>query len=157
MLHSVTNYAGFPAIDYWYSDGTEFAPSQTRTGFAIPRAPTCTLLDNVSSVSVAAGATLRAEGDIAPLRGITVDAVAGMGTIDGFEFSGDGGTLTVANMDTSAASVTLPGTYSSDGGTLSNVADWNLVVNGRPSTGFSITADGGALKLTRRGLLMLIR
>lgn len=158
MLHCVTNYTGYPEnANCWYYDGEPFEPSQTRTGFAIDTAPTCTLLDNVSSVYVAAGATLRAEGDIAPLRGITVDAVAGMGTIDGFEFSSEGGTLTVANMDATAASVTLPGTYSSDGGTLSNVADWNLVVNGRPSTGFSITADGGALKLTRRGLLMLIR
>ena len=157
MLHSVTNYAGFPEVDCWYSDGTEFAPGQTRTGFAIPRAPTCTLLDNVSSVSVAAGATLRAEGEVSPLRAVTVDAEAGMGTIDGFSFSGDGGTLTVANMDTSAAAVTLPGAYSNDGGTLSNVADWSLVVNGRPTSGYTIAAEGGALTLARRGLLMLIR
>ena len=156
MLHCVTNYAGFPAIDFWYSDGTEFAPGQTRTGFTIAAAPTCTLLDNVSSVSVAAGATLRAEGEISPIRSITIDADAGMGTIDGFKYASEGGTLSVVNVEP-AESVSLPGAYAGDGGTLSNIAAWDLFINGKRTSAYAIAVENSALRLVRHGFSLLIR
>ncbi len=156
MLHCVTNYAGSPAADSWYSDGETFAPSQTRTGFAIPAPAACTLLDKVSTVSVAAGATLRAEGEVSPIRSVTVDAQAGAGTIAGFTYAAEGGMLNVVNVS-AADAVALPGIYSGDGGALANVAKWDLFVNGKRATAYGIAVENGALRLVRHGFFMIVR
>ena len=64
--------------------------------------------------------------------------------------------LNVVNVS-AADAVALPGIYSGDGGTLANVAKWDLFVNGKRATAYGIAVENGALRLVRHGFFMIVR
>ena len=102
-------------------------------------------------VSVAAGATLRAEGRRPTLSRLKISALGG-GTIDGFAFA-ESGELHV--VDVSYGSVTLPVTFANAEG-IANIRNWTLYVNGSSSK-MSIDESGGVLRLLPPGFMLLFR
>ena len=110
-------------------------------------------LQNVRSVSVDEGATLRAEETVV-LHALKVDA-AGAGTLDGFAFAqGDSCTLDVTLDADESKGVTLPGTYVNGTG-LDNVAGWGIKVNGR--RGYRAKVVDGKIILVPKGISVSFR
>jgi hypothetical protein len=109
-------------------------------------------LANVSSVSVAHGAVLKAEGAVT-LPALTVDA-EGAGMIDGFSFSTTG-MLTVTNMP-KMGSATLPVDFRNCTG-LDNVANWCLTVDGRISSKISAVVRNGKIAIMKKGLAVVVK
>ena len=143
----------------WCSDDTPFNTQYTNRGFRVTGHPDFGVqLSSVRSVSVAAGATLRADGTAAPIRGLRVSA-SGAGTIDGFTFAAPTEerpcTLDVVDVPP-GAKVVLPGTYANCQG-LANVTEWNLRIGGVPSKRYEICHENGKLALVKRGLIFLVR
>lgn len=146
----------------WYSDGTAQVNWSSTTGTTprpgagfpiIGKADLPMPLQNVRSVSVAAGATLRAETDVY-IASLKV-AADGAGTLEGFTFASDG-TLDVEFDGDLPRSAVLPGSYVDCSG-IENVAGWSLKVNGSLSNKYRIRASGGVIRLTPRGAVILIR
>lgn len=156
LLHAVTNQPPVSGGWRWVSDDTEFSKQYTSAGFSVSGHSTApSPLANVRSVSVAAGATLRAIGTVAPIRGLTVDA-AGAGTIDGFSFSSDAGcTLNVRNAGRFDF-LALPGTYTNVTG-LANIANWAVAVDGVAKPSLSAVVKNGAIAIFRKGLLLIVK
>ena len=140
----------------WVSDDTPFNTKYTNIGFRVSGHVTAPMpLTRVRSVRVAAGATLRASGEVAPIRGLVVDA-NGAGTIDGFSFSdADGCTLNVLNAGR-FTSLALPGAYLNVSG-LENVSSWDLRLDGNSKASVRAVVVGGELHLVRKGTIYLIR
>lgn len=130
---------------YWISsDGTEqFAAGAVRkvsdgkglafTSPAVTAHAYQQALANVTGVAVAAGATLSLVGDVAPIKGFTVDATTGVGSLRGATFA-ETGTLNVIGAASSGAT---------------DIAiDWSGVTN--PSvlagSGWSLRIDGNERK-----------
>ena len=138
----------------WYSDGTEFVSGQARPGAGFPirgHADMPTPLQNVRSVSVAAGATLKTyDGvEISKLKVNSADA----GTIDGFAFA-ENGTIDVTNPPDSSSF--LPGTYVNCSG-LENIGGWALKVNGVPNAKCKVNVRNGKLFFWRPGFIITFR
>ena len=116
-------------------------------------------LENVSAVSVAAGAALRADAsaDI-EVKGLIVDA-AGMGTIENFRFA-EKGVIDVRNVAGAGNSVLLPGTYSNVRG-FGNIANWTLKVDGVETFIAKVVAsengNGKCLTFVKPGMTIVIR
>ena len=114
---------------------------------------TANALEGVSSISVASGARLVAQG-AATIPGLVVDA-NGAGSVEGFAFA-ENGVLTVFNMPKSGG--VLPGTYVNCTG-IENIGSWTLY-NGdknRESTGFIATASNGTIRLVPLGTAVIVR
>jgi hypothetical protein len=156
VLHAITNNAVNSAGGRWVSDDTEFSTQYTNTGFPVTGHTTGVVpLANVRSVSVAAGATLRAIGNASPIKGLVVDA-NGAGTIDGFAFSSDDGcTLNVLNAGSFQA-LSLPGTYLNVTG-LENVKNWTVAINGVAKANVSAVVSDGSIMIVKKGLVLSIR
>ncbi len=142
----------------WYSDGTEFVSGQARPGAGFPirgHADIPTPLQNVRSVSVAAGATLKTDAGV-EIRSLKVDS-AGAGTIDGFSFA-ENGTLDVTIAGAVPQDTLLPGTYVNYRG-LENVARWDLKINGSQAgtKKYVVSVRDGAIHLLRRGFIVYFR
>ena len=156
-LNRQENYTSPATKNSWYSDGTTFSKTTAPTGFAIsPRTTIGVSLAGVTNVSVAAGATLTAVGDVAPISRITVDAAAGAGTINGFAFA-ESGTLAIANEPAGAPSydVSLNLSSCTNAG---NLARWTLLVDGVDmSAKRSVKVSDGGITITRKGFMMIIR
>ena len=114
---------------------------------------TANALEGVSSVSVAAGARLVAEG-AATIPGLTIDAT-GAGTVEGFAFA-ENGTLAVKNMPKHGGE--LPGTYENCTG-LENVGNWTLydADKGRDVRGGAVSVSNGKLYVIVPGFILLIK
>ena len=147
----------------WFSDGTaqvnwtEANGTKARPGAGFPMLPRADLpmpLQNVRSVSVDEGATLRAEEAVV-LHALKVDA-AGAGTLDGFAFAQSGGTLDVTLDADESKGVTLPGAYVNCTG-LDNVANWGIKVNGSPTRGYRAKVVDGSIILVPKGTSLLFR
>ena len=151
------NYTAPATKNSWYSDGTTFSTSTAPTGFAIsPRTTAGVSLAGVTNVSVAAGATLSAMGDVAPISRITVDAAVGAGTIRGFALAASG-TLMVLNEPAGAQSydVSLNLSGCTDAG---NIARWSLLVDGVDmSAKRAVKVSAGGITITRKGFMLLLR
>ncbi|MBR0403602.1 MAG: hypothetical protein IJI68_00050 [Eggerthellaceae bacterium] len=156
LLHTVTNNPVNSGGGRWVSDDTPFNTKYTNIGFRVAGHVTAPMpLTRVRSVRVAAGATLRASGEVAPIRGLVVDA-NGAGTIDGFSFSdADGCTLNVLNAGR-FTSLALPGAYLNVSG-LENVSSWDLRLDGNSKASVRAVVVGGELHLVRKGTIYLIR
>ena len=125
---------------------TGYRFSHTRTtagGYAIA--------DNV--VSVAPGATLKAEGAPLTVAHLAV-GTSGGGTLDGFAFAADG-TLEVAAVPDGFTRLDLPMTFANATG-LENLANWRLTVGGRPCAARIVPSSGG-LALMRKGVSVSFR
>ena len=138
----------------WYSDGTELSSGTPRPGAGFPirgRADMPTPLQNVRSVSVAAGATLKTYDGV-EISKLKVDS-AGAGTIDGFTFA-ENGTIDVANPPDDSSF--LPGTYVNCSG-LENVSGWALNVNGTANAKCKVIVRNGKLYFARLGFVVTFR
>ena len=156
VLHAITNNAINSVGGRWVSDDTPFNKQYTNIGFSVTGHTTGVVpLANVRSVSVAAGATLRAIGDVSPIQGLAVDA-NGAGTIDGFAFSSAAGcTLNVLNAGSFNA-LPLPGTYLNVTG-LENVKNWTVALNGEAKANVRAVVSGGSIMIVKKGLILSIR
>jgi autotransporter-associated beta strand protein len=144
----------------WMSDGTAFASAATlRPGQGYPLARThrtlaATPLANVGTVSVAAGATLKADGTFPALRHLRVDA-AGAGTLDGFAFSNaDGCSLDVAHLPDAGTALPLTITNAVD---LANVSGWNLTLDGIATRRYKIGVSNSRIVVAPVGFAIIIR
>ena len=148
----------------WFSNGEKqvnWSPENGTTprpdaGFPIRSRPVDAPLplQNVRSVSVASGATLRTSDTVAELNSLKVDA-SGAGTIEGFSFAKQG-TLDVAYSGGNQGTVVLPGTYLSCSG-MDNISGWRLKVNGAESNSYRIKARNGRIALVLRGMFITVR
>ena len=138
----------------WYSNGDAFTSGQARPGAGFPirgHADIPTPLQNVRSVSVAAGATLKTDAGV-EIRSLKVDS-AGAGTIDGFTFA-ENGTIDVTNPPDSSSF--LPGTYVNCSG-LENIGGWALKVNGAQNAKCKVSVRDGKLYFARPGFVLMYR
>ena len=140
----------------WLSDGTVGANSTSNAKLPLPYSRVQTaynVLNNVRSISAAAGSTLKFEGTTAPVvSGLKVDAV-GVGTIDGFAFAANG-VLSVDGLPANAPVVTIPADFKNATG-LGNVAGWSVEIGGRPTNSFRISSvSTSAIRLAKPGFLM---
>ena len=151
------NYTAPTAANSWYSDGTTFSKTTAPTGFEIsPYTTAGVSLAGVTNVSVAAGATLTAMGDVAPISRITVDAAAGAGTISGFSLA-ESGTLVIANEPAGASSyyVSLDISGCTDA---ANISGWTLMVDGVDmSDTRTVKVAGGRIRIGRGGFIFFVR
>ena len=152
----LTDHTYDPAYDgwKWYSNGGAFTSGEARPGAGFPirgRADMPTPFQNVRSVSVAAGATLKTYDGV-EIGKLKVDS-AGAGTIDGFTFA-ENGTIDVANPPDDSSF--LPGTYVNCSG-LENVSGWALKVNGTANAKCKVIARNGKLYFARLGFVITFR
>ena len=154
-LDEVTNDTK-PTDGKWQSDGTTYVAGYTThtTGMPIPPGPTNAVAFAASSVSVAAGAELIARAPEKPvIRALTVDGLAGGGTIDGFAFASDL-TLTIDNV-ASAAGLTIPMTLQNVEGL--DASGWTVSVGGKIKASLHVSASSNGLTITPTGMQFLIR
>jgi hypothetical protein len=90
------------------------------------------------------------------VSGLVVDASAAPGTISNFVFAASG-TVDVLNAELAEdGTVDLPGDYSHLEG-VSNIARWNLTLNGEICPSRFVGVKDGKLCILRRGLRVIIR
>lgn len=112
------------------------------------------VLENVGAITVAPGATLKAEGDFTPtITRLGVSATAGAGTIDGFALA-DGATVEVVG-DYPGGAFTVPVSFAG----LKNVSTatgLTLKVNGKTKSG-ALTLTESSLTFVPAGLMLIFR
>ena len=132
----------------------DFAPDQVRTGF--PVNVSCeintTAFANISTVSVAPGATLKVIGTVT-LKGLTLSA-AGNGTIQGATFAASG---SIDMTDVGDPLTAVAGITFTDVKGLENLSKWALHLNGKPTFGYRIFYENGQFLLKPQGLTISIK
>ena len=114
-----------------------------------------TALVGAGPISVAGGAKLAYEGDVAPIAALSVDATGeNPGVIAGATFAGEG-TLTVTGVPSGTKCMTLPLTFADVVG-LENIAGWTVIVNGR-SGSFDARIVNGRIEILRHGFMLIVR
>ena len=112
------------------------------------------VLEHVGAITVAPGATLKAEGDFTPtITRLGVSATTGAGTIDGFALA-DGATVEVVG-DYPGGAFTVPVSFAG----LKNVSTatgLTLKVNGRTKPG-ALTLTESSLTFVPAGLMLIFR
>lgn len=123
-----------------------------KNGYEISSYPDYRVSPNFSNtVSVAAGATLKAIGEVV-LSSMEIDAV-NAGAVDGFSFA-ESGELNVKNISGNGV---LGGTFLNSAN-LGNLKNWSVSVNSSPMPGKMISvSESGALSLVSRGLVFSVR
>ena len=162
--HAITNWrstaeapdsAGAGGYAYWYSNSakkSDMAADRPGEGYPINGAVTneFNTLGNVASVSVAAGATLKASGKVT-LGSVTLDC-ADAGTFDGFSFA-DAGTLTLKNVPkTGFATKCFKNSTDLDG-----LADWAVSDGVKTTSRYVVSVVGDEVRIAPRGLLLIFR
>lgn len=143
----------------WYSDGTaQINRTETGstprpgTGFPVRGRAFFSVLENVRSVSVAAGATLSTLDEDVEMPSLRIDA-NGAGTLSGFSFA-TRGHLQVDNM-AQGQTVVLPGSYENCRG-LENVGNWALTVNGKRKDSRRIVVKDGKIAIMPSGMILIV-
>jgi autotransporter-associated beta strand protein len=149
-----------------WASGDEFAeghPARPGRGlvfgkvFAAPDADGAAMLDGVTSVQVAAGATLAAKGVGKTLGNLTVDCTGGAGSLEGFDFSADG-TINLVNIPEKAVDFTVPVKFGKvSAASLANINTWSVSVNGKPSSHWDVKVTAGIVSGTKRGMCIIVR
>lgn len=156
-----TNYCKDVTGLVWYSDRSSTVTG-ARQGFAIASAPAYAAntaqLARVSSVSVAAGATLKAKGTVT-LSALTLDCANGNGTLNGFAFA-DAGVVNLVNFTPGANAQNVPITFANTGAAALakvNSRTWAVSVNGvvTHSRWVSISADHATISAVGTMILVL--
>ena len=139
----------------WQSNDEQYSvPFATHFGMPIPPGPTNAVVFAASSVSVAAGAELIARTPEKPvIHALTVDGLAGGGTIDGFAFASDL-TLTIDNA-ASAAGLTIPMSFQNVEGL--DASGWTVSVGDKVRASLHVSASSSGLTITPTGMQFLIR
>lgn len=153
------------AADAWAS-GDEFAeghPLRPGKGLEFSKiffdydADGSTMLDNVTSVQVAAGATLAAKGVSKMIDNLTLDCTAGAGTLEGFEFASSG-TINLVNIPEKAVDFTVPVKFGKvSAASLANINTWSVSVNGKPSSHWDVKVTADTVSGTKRGMCIIVR
>ena len=155
-LDEVTNDTK-PTRNTWQSDNTtayEVGYTTHTTGMPIPPGPTNDVTFAASSVSVAAGAELVAHAPEKPvIRTLTVDGLAGGGTIDGFALASDL-TLAIDNV-ASASGLTIPMTFRNVEGL--DASGWTVSVGGSVKASLRVRAASDGLTITPPGTRIFFR
>ena len=115
-----------------------------------------TALVGAGPISVAGGAKLTYEGDVAPIAALSVDLSSGTGdgTIAGARISEDG-VLTVTGDVSGLSEIELPLAFEDVEGAV-NIANWEVVVNGK-SGRWDAVFSNGRLTIHRKGLVLIVR
>ena len=142
----------------WYSDGTpvkDRAGDAANVGWELDYEKASDILNNVSSYSVAAGATLRTEGEVSPLISkLRIDAAEGVGSISGFKFA-EKVTVDVTGIAKSQLELTLPFDFASCEGFAD--AQFSFTADGKTDTHI-FTVAGGKLKIYRKqGVRIIVK
>ena len=111
------------------------------------------ILSSVGTVSVASGAELEADGEVAPIKALSVSASGG-GTIRGFTFA-ETGTLDVTDF-VKGGNERIPMSFVDAKG-LARLSKWTLRVNGSTKGFEGAVVDENGITLLRSGLMILIR
>jgi len=104
---------------------------------------------------VASGATLKAQGNVAPIGKLTVDGTAGAGTIDGLAFASTG-TLDIKNAPSKVFDVPVNFVNAPTKG---NLEAWGVTADGKDVSHKStvrVTSTGLHVQLGR-GLIIMFR
>ena len=138
----------------WLSDGAIGATTAHAT-LPLPASRVQTsynVLNNVRSISVASGSTLKYAGTAAPVvSGLKVDT-AGSGTIDGFSF-GTGGVLSIEGMPQGATVATIPVDIR-NAADLANIKGWSVAIDGTVSRRFRVASVSPmSIRICRRGFI----
>lgn len=154
---STNNIAG----GMWNYDGASCLAGDEltkRSGFPFDHASTtrsCSVLENVRSVSVAKGAVLKSRGSSAVgLKNLVVDA-NGAGTIEGFALEADG-TLKIDNAESLAADGQLPLTFVNCTGFGENLASWSVTAGDKVKN-WKLKYANGKISVVKSGLMLLVR
>ena len=124
---------------------------------AAPDADGAAMLDGVTSIQVATGATLVARGVGKTIGSLTVDCAAGVGTLTGFDFAASG-TVNLVNVPADATDVDVPAGFGGiSAESLANVSAWSVEVDGRPSAHWSVEASAERIRMSKRGMRLIIR
>ena len=158
---SVTNNAQ-PIKNTWVGSGVAYSDKSSDTthlnGMELARSgigevPT-TVLDNVTTVSVATNCTLEAVGSLT-LKALTLDA-NGNGTVKGFAFA-ESGDVDVANLGAGVKEATFDMAFEDVTG-LQNIIKWTLTVGGERAANRVLTfGRDGKLRLVSRGFMLMVR
>ncbi len=149
----------YPDAKYWYSDGTKFSKKAKRTtSFVLGLDSGKSLITGTpnqlsnATVTVTAGAVLRAEGDvtISALEG----GVDGIGTIDGFALAPNG-TFNLVGVNKLTDTVSVPVDFINVTG-VENIQNWSLNVGGRSVKG-RISYANGCITVTPFGMHLIFR
>jgi hypothetical protein len=149
-----------------WASGDEFVeghPLRPGRGLAFDRIPVApdmdasTVLDNVTSVQVAAGATLSAKGAAKTVSNLTVDCFAGAGALEGIEFAADG-TVNLVNLPEKALEFCVPASFGKvSAASLANVGGWSVSVDGRASSHWSVKVTADSIRGKKLGLSLIVR
>ena len=134
----------------WYYKRSQGAYRAIDT--SVPMAERATaFLQNVESVRVDSGATLKMEGDVT-LSDLVVDAAGG--TIVGGALASDGTIDVLVDPDAVRTAISF---INVDG--VENLADWTLKVNGEENDNYSLSvSSGGTVTLVKKmGMLLILR
>ena len=113
------------------------------------------VLNNATAVSVAAGATLAAEGDVT-IPGLAADLSTGCGTISNFTFAASG-TVCLENMPAGLQTVSLDWTLLDCDG-VANVSNWKVAVDGEETDRWRMqVSQAGKISVCRLGFRMIVR
>lgn len=155
-----TNAVPYVTGTSWVSTGEEYeagvphmpAPEWRFAGNAGEQT-TVSQLANVSAVSVAAGATLKAEDGLT-LSKLTLDCAAGaLGTIEGVTFAEEG-VLNLTGVGKTDQVVTTSFVNCTGVG---NLAKWTVRIDGVDSNRRFVEVGDGELKIRCRGLAVILR
>jgi len=114
---------------------------------------TYSVLNGVSSISVAAGATLEAEGNVA-LPKLSVSANGG-GTVRGFKIPEDG-ELVISDWPAKTPVIELPVTF--DVTDLGNITKWSVTATDKPKAEVRLSVRNGKVYADRsKGLVLIVR
>ena len=150
--------------DKW-SSGDEFVaghPLRPGKGLTlnVPAAPDANgaaMLDNVTSIQVATGATLVAKGVSKTIRNLTVDCSKGVGTLSGFDFVANG-TIDLINIPEGATGFAVPaGLIGVSAESLANLNGYSVTVEGDPTTRWRVTVSANSIRASLLGTRLSIR
>ena len=163
-LTNVVGAAESPAPKTWVSDGSAISTAVVNRpdkGYPIDSRlrEDVSVFENVTAVSVAAGATLRADigdGDKPVIRGLSLDPAAGAGTIDGFAFAEQGEVTLLSRPEANDA--TFQYTFANVEG-LENLAGWTLTASSGLSRKIRMVVNPatGAIRFIRSGCCLIVR
>ena len=160
----LTGDVSTPQSTNWLS-GDEFVaghPLRPGAGLAlnVPAAPDANgaaMLDNVTSIQVATGATLVARGVSKTIGNLTVDCSKGVGTLTGIDFAANG-TLNLVNIPADAADFAVPAGLSGfSAESLANLNAASVSVEGHATTRWSVTVSSDGIRASLRGTRITVR
>ena len=160
VLTNVVNFTDRPtANSLWYSDKASITSEEPRRlsdgkGFPVRGNSPVSSLENVRSVHVARGATLKTEcANVAPISCLKVD-VSGTGSIDGFAFAENGVIDIVSDGALQPGRIPFDISNSESAG---NLANWTVKVNGERSQSFAFAVGPDGVSVYKRGCVLILR